>query len=340
MNKFTILLVMFLFVVMDPVQITFGYYTIQLLRDDFDGNSLDLLTWEYRDVNNSRISGITQFRDCPEVNGGLLTFAHHTYNPYEPNHTCLSQEIYTQQLFEPNQALQFEARIRLRSPIGNGLVAGFFAYMDKPKSLDDPNLINDEIDFEFLTNQINNPYPAFLGDRVYVALYDDFDGSWMNHLKHWWANPTVPKIIIEDRPKLDLTQFNIFRIRWLGDRVEWYWDPNDGMGEILVYKTSNVLPDENMALYLNFWAADPNWPIAWDENIAPAVRHEDDVVSYYDVDYIEVSRIFPSECGHFWALGYGLSTDYNRDCLVNFKDFAFFAEDWLECNDPNSANCI
>jgi hypothetical protein len=339
MNRLFTLLLTSLFIVISFIDITFGYYAVELLRDDFDGNSLDPNKWDCRDINDSRVSGITQFRDCPAVNGGMVSFAHHTYNPYEPNQTCLCQEIFTKQPFEPNQALEFKTRLRFRAPIGNGLVAGFYVYMDKP-SVSDPNhLVNDEIDFEFLTNQINNPYPAFLGDRVYVAVYNDFDGDWMNELKLWWANPTVPKIILDWRPQLDLTQFNIFKIRWLGDRVEWYWEPSDGMGDILIYKTSNVLSDEAMKLYLNFWAADEYWPIAWDENIIPAARPEDDVVSYYDVDYVEVSYIFPSECEHVWALGYGLSTDYNKDCIVNLKDFAYFAADWLKYNDPNIINC-
>jgi beta-glucanase (GH16 family) len=316
-----------------------GYHAVILLRDDFDGTSLDPEKWQCRDVNNSRVSGITQFRDCPDVNNGFLTITHHTYNPYEPNQTCLSQEIFTKARYEPNNALEFTARIRLRPPIGNGLVAGFYVYMDKPISESDPNLINDEIDFEFLTNQINNPYPAFLGDRVFTAVYNDFDQSWMNHLKHWWDNPTVPKIIIEERPQLDLTQFNIFKIRWLGDRVEWYWDPNDGKGDILIYKTSNVLPDEAMALYLNFWASDELWGIAWDENLKPAAGPKDDAVSFLDFDFVEVSYILPDECDQVWALGYGLTTDYNADCKVNLFDFAQFANDWLKCYDPNTINC-
>jgi hypothetical protein len=316
-----------------------GYYTIILLRDDFNGTSLDPNKWLCRDANNSRVSGITQLRDCPEVNNGMVTFTHHTYNPYEPNLTCLSQEIFTRELFEPNNALEFKARIRLRPPIGDGLVAGFYVYMDKP-SVPDPNhRVNDEIDFEFLSNQINNPYPTFLGDRVYVAVYNDFDGDWMNERKLWWDNPTVPKIILDWRPQLNLTQFNIFKIRWLGDRVEWYWEPSDGLGDILIYKTSNVLPDEAMALYFNFWASDQLWRIAWDENLWPAAHPGDDAVSFLDVDYVEVSYIMPNDCNQSLALGYKLATDYNTDCKVNFEDFAQFANDWLECYDPNNANC-
>ncbi len=329
MNKLSLLAGIGLLIIISFVNTAFGYYAVELLRDDFDGDSVDPIKWKWRDENDSRVSGITQLRDCPQVSGGMLTLSHYTYNPYDVN-LCLSQEIFTQQVFEPNNALEFKARLRLRAPIGNGLVAGFYLYMDKPKSESDPYLVSDEIDFEFLTNQINNPYPSFKGDRVYTAVYNDFDGDWTNHLRLWWTNPNVPKIVLDYRPQLDLTQFNIFIIRWLGDRVEWYWDPNDGQGEILVNKTSNVLPDESMALYFNFWAADPNWPIAWDENLEPVGNAEDDVISYYDVDYVEVSYIFPSECEHVWALGFGLPTDYNRDCIVNFKDYAFFADDWLK----------
>ena len=328
-----------LFIVIILMNTAFGYSVVELFRDNFDGIVLDAEKWQCRDANNSRISGTTQLRGCPIVNGGMLTITHHTYNPYEPNQTCLSQEIFTKQIFGPNQALEFEARLRQRVPIGNGLVAGFYTYMDKVKSPQDANRVNDEIDFEFLTNQINDPYPAFEGDRVYVSLYNDFDGNWLNALKHWRANPNVPPINLGDRPLLNLTQFNIFKIRWLGDRVEWYWDPNDGKGDILIYKTSNAMPDESMVLYFNFWAADEFWPIAWDENLTPASRPEDDAVSYYDVDYVVVKNILPSDCNEVLALGKGLSTDYNKDCVVNFADFAFFADNWLKCNNPEDQNC-
>jgi hypothetical protein len=318
-----------LFVSFIFLQAVFGYSGNELFRDDFNGESLDSEKWEYRNADNSRVSGITQFNDPPEIAGGMLTLTHHTYNPYD-QHFCLSQEIYTKQIFDPNQALQFEARIRLRGPIGNGLVAGFYTYMDKPKSETDPNRINDEIDFEFLTNQINSPYPATEGDRVYMSVYNDFDGNWLNSLKHWRTNPNVPPINLGDRPLLNLTQFNIFKIRWLAGRLEWYWEPDDGKGDILLYKTSNVLPDEGMAVYFNFWAADEYWPIAWDENLTSVSNPEDNVVNYFDVDYVVVSSIIPDNCDEIWVLGEGLQTDYNRDCIVNLSDFIYFAENWLK----------
>jgi len=63
------------------INASFGYSVVELFRDNFDGNSLDLEKWQYRDANNNIILGITQFRGCPVVNGGMLTIAHHTYSP-------------------------------------------------------------------------------------------------------------------------------------------------------------------------------------------------------------------------------------------------------------------
>ncbi|MCD4831977.1 MAG: hypothetical protein K8R02_09290 [Anaerohalosphaeraceae bacterium] len=39
--------------------------------------------------------------------------------------------------------------------------------------------------------------------------------------------------------------------------------------------------------------------------------------------------------------GYGYKEgDFNQDCYVDFKDFAAFSQDWVECSDPNDANCV
>jgi hypothetical protein len=31
--------------------------------------------------------------------------------------------------------------------------------------------------------------------------------------------------------------------------------------------------------------------------------------------------------------------DLNEDCRFDFKDLAFFASDWLRCNDPTNVDC-
>ena len=43
----------------------------------------------------------------------------------------------------------------------------------------------------------------------------------------------------------------------------------------------------------------------------------------------------PIDCDAAIAAGYLLEGDINEDCYVNFIDFAMFAEQWLDCIDPN-----
>jgi hypothetical protein len=72
------------------------------------------------------------------------------------------------------------------------------------------------------------------------------------------------------------------------------------------------------------------------------------VVAYGEVPYTTFDEIYvskeplqtinPYTCAEALASGDSLFTDYNRDCLVNFKDINLFVIDWLECNDPAGCN--
>ncbi len=46
----------------------------------------------------------------------------------------------------------------------------------------------------------------------------------------------------------------------------------------------------------------------------------------------------PDECGDPGTFYYG--GDINRDCKVDWQDFAIFAGDWLGCTDPANPNCL
>ena len=123
-------------------------FAAETFWDDIDGNSPDPAKWGYQ-VRNWPI-GQTWFRGVPTVSGGIITFEHHTYNPYNPD-------------------------------------------------------------------QIRRQY-----------LYPD----------------------------------------------------------ILISKTSSVLPDEPLTLHMNCWASTYDWPVVWYNAMEPALNPADDVVCYYDVDYI------------------------------------------------------
>jgi len=55
-------------------------------------------------------------------------------------------------------------------------------------------------------------------------------------------------------------------------------------------------------------------------------------------DYIGFTPA-PDNCSQAVAEGYGLATDLNADCYVNWADFSIFAADWLRCMDPENVDC-
>ncbi len=48
------------------------------------------------------------------------------------------------------------------------------------------------------------------------------------------------------------------------------------------------------------------------------------------------------DCAEFWDRVGGIAADIDKDCDVDFRDFASLALDWLLCNDPGSSdpNCV
>jgi len=45
-------------------------------------------------------------------------------------------------------------------------------------------------------------------------------------------------------------------------------------------------------------------------------------------------------CAELWDLGLGIVADVNKDCKVDFADFAIFALSWGKCNDPCDPDCV
>lgn len=48
----------------------------------------------------------------------------------------------------------------------------------------------------------------------------------------------------------------------------------------------------------------------------------------------------PRNCADVWERGLGMEGDLDKDCDVDFLDFASFALEWVLCNDPCDTNCV
>ena len=58
-----------------------------------------------------------------------------------------------------------------------------------------------------------------------------------------------------------------------------------------------------------------------------------------DVKIIDLDdALVPSTCAEVWSMGYGMQTDLDQSCLVDWGDFSVFASNWLATNCGNPAD--
>ncbi|MGB2754696.1 MAG: family 16 glycosylhydrolase [Phycisphaerae bacterium] len=256
-----------------------------VFEDHFDGGTLDPAKWVINHPGDWWwVQGRTHFPDpdsttgpFPHVDGGACVIEHHHYNPYHlgtPKTTFLGGEIHTVQEFAPNTSYRLEARVRNHS-YPDGLVTSFFLYgYDGAAS--------DEIDFEFLSKQINNGVTWPNGDPVLTNTWDE------SQQDPAYAAPQGLSFTDE---------WVTLRIYWFPSqqRVVWTWlDPVNGETELRDETASAYAPDEAMALYFNFWAATNLWPDAYDANLQPAQDLQSDKTYLYEIDYVEVRTPEPA----------------------------------------------
>jgi hypothetical protein len=79
---------------------------------------------------------------------------------------------------------------------------------------------------------------------------------------------------------------------------------------------------------------------SWDQDWLMMGSLSSDASYHVKTDYVRVDFTGPYtppiECG---AFGY-LKGDFNRDCVVNFKDINTLVVGWLLCSDPRDVSCI
>ncbi len=62
------------------------------------------------------------------------------------------------------------------------------------------------------------------------------------------------------------------------------------------------------------------------------------------LDFQNIQKIYSvdlmTDCQSVQDAGFGMESDLNGDCEVNFRDFVLLAEIWMNCNNPQDVNCI
>ncbi len=262
-----------------------------ILHDDFDdppSGMPDPADWVVNHPGEPWwVQGRTHFPDpnpwlgtgeFPRVENGVCIIEHHLYNPYDlgdPNTVFLGGEIHTVLEFSPDSCYYFEARVRFNTvspylPPPDGLVASFFLY-----GYD--GAFSDEIDYEYVTNKINDDvsYPA--GDPALT-------NAWNESAQH-------PEYVYPDG--LDMTEWNTFRIYWCATApsIRWTWlDPVNGEVVLRTVRDPDIVPDEPMSLYFNFWAPDAGWMDAYSADLQPVNTIGENEIYAYEIDYVEVCQ--------------------------------------------------
>lgn len=239
----------------------------RLLRDDFDGSSLDTTKW-FVPTGPGSFFGRTQIRPPSEaltVTGGVIRLQLDTFNPTAqvPGDSFWGSEIDSLETWQRGKGLAFAARSRLVCPLAGGLVGSVFSFVFLPAI---PG--HDEIDFELLSNDV-----VASEERVLTNVFDDDD----------FSQPGDKAFA--DVTGLDLCDFHTWEARWLPDRVEWWVDG------ALVRSETDTVPDDAQNVRLNSWAPDQFFSEAYDASLVPAAAAEDNEIYYYEVDWAEVRRL-------------------------------------------------
>ena len=200
-----------------------------------------------------------------------------TYNPsaFNLGDSFFGTGIKTKDTFNRgNGGLAVEARVRVidseDNPLARGIIDAVFFFT--------PGMsIRDEIDFELLSNFVDDAQNNNSEPSIFTNIFDDADLDQRGDFE---------VIDLGDIPGLEgfnLTEFNTFRIEWLQDRVVWK------VNDITIREEFDTLPDEDMGVFLNTWAN--GFPEAIDDSLIPADSLQSNQTFFYDIGYVQVETL-------------------------------------------------
>jgi hypothetical protein len=247
-----------------PAQAQGTFQPVTVFQDEFNASSLNTSKWGV--YSTSQFLQRTQYGLTPTiVTQGDTNFARLRLDTYTPDPAyrgtyVKGTEIFSKQNFTLSPGLEFETRIR-GANLPRGLVFAFFTLGER--GVWPTTYFKEEIDYEFLTNFNKNQ-------------------AWLNVWDNWNPNRGGPNQESTNTANFDWSGWNVYKIRWLNDRVEWL------INDVVVRTSTDILPDNPMQLHFNIWAASSTWSTAYDADLKPATTDAANQAYYMDVDYIRV----------------------------------------------------
>ncbi len=261
-----------------------------LLRDDFNGTSLNGGTWGT--YSEQQTLQRTRFGFTPAIvneNGnGFARMRLDTYNPGSVG-DFKGTEIFSRLRFPRGNGLELSARLRAPG-LPPGIIAAFFGIYDRFEGTpSDSTYRKDEIDFEILTAQQEQFSPPNARNRLYLNTWNDWNIS--NQFDENDA-PDGTNRLNDDKtyapsvsPGYDYANFNIYTIRWYPDRIEFY------VNGLLEREEREVKTDDDLSVHFNMWTGNPDFRQAYSASLQPATTPGANQTFTFDVDYVTVTRL-------------------------------------------------
>jgi len=248
-----------------------------LMRDDFNARYSRKQTLnpnKWRTYDSGYAYGRTQFGQQPvlasESGASFLRLKLSTYN----SNNNAAYPLKGTEMYSPDFTLEsgkeFEARVRSNINQG-GIVAAFWTY-GRRGTWGTSSYAADEIDFEFLTNRTR--------DSVLFTSWNDWNASLWNYNDGVHHDDAVAVV-----PGLNWGGWNTYKVRWLGDRIEWF------INGVLANTATQVVPNDPMNVRFNIWAPDSSWSQAYDATLQGTTDSKAAAEYYLDVDWVEVRSI-------------------------------------------------
>ena len=243
--------------------------TSVLLYDDFNGSIVNANNWHiptWVSSTDGTFIGQTQFRcsqnaPLPAAINSNAIIALDTYNPTanQPGSSFYGTDLISNQSFALGQGITVTVRAKMNADTPTGIVGGIFLYAP-PASTSDT--LHDEIDFELLSKDPYHVWTNIYGNELlgagHPASYSYASGS--------------------------ATDYHIYQIQWLPDRVSWYVDGT------LVRTVTNQspIPVGPMYVHFNIWVPGEDFAAAYDRDLHPAKSQSDNQTFSMSVDSVTV----------------------------------------------------